>query len=309
MRIVSLLPSATEIVCALGAHQRENSQLVGISHSCDYPPEICSHPVLTSTRVPVHKSQLDIDQFVRQELAAGRGLYALNLELLEKLKADVIVTQTLCDVCAVSSGDVYQAVASLPGECKLVELAPSNLEDVYGDIIRVGDAVGARSEALTLVSQLRSRAEAIEQQNVLNGEKVLFLEWLDPPFSGGHWIPDLIHTLGGVSCLVESGQRSGTLNWEAIAEADPDIIVVGCCGYSKAESDQALALLADHSQWLLLRAVKSGNVIVGDGNAHFSRAGPRLIDGLERLAADLLALRSAPIDPDSILPAKLVPGF
>ena len=113
---------------------------------------------------------------MRQELAASRGLYALNLALLATLKADVIVTQTLCDVCAVSSGDVYQAVASLPGNCKLVELAPSNLEDVYGDIIRVGDAVGARSEALTLVTQLRARAEAVEQQNVLNGEKVLFLE-------------------------------------------------------------------------------------------------------------------------------------
>lgn len=284
MRIVSLLPSATEIVCALGAHQGEKSQLVGISHSCDYPPEICSHHVLTSTRVPVHKSQLDIDQFVRQELAANRGLYALDLELLAALKADVIVTQTLCDVCAVSSGDVYQAVASLPGECKLVELAPSNLEDVYGDIIRVGDAVGARSEALTLVSQLRSRADAVEQQQVLHGEKVLFLEWLDPPFSGGHWIPDLIHMLGGKSCLVESGQRSGTLSWEAIAQADPDIIVVGCCGYSKAESERALALLTDHEQWRSLRAICEGSVIVGDGNAHFSRAGPRLIDGLEGLA-------------------------
>lgn len=284
MRIVTLLPSATEIVCALGAHQGESSQLVGISHSCDYPPEICSHPVLTSTRVPVHKSQHDIDQFVRQELAASRGLYALNLELLEKLKADVIVTQTLCDVCAVSSGDVYQAVASLPGNCKLVELAPSNLEDVYGDIIRVGDAVDARSEAQTLVSQLRARAEAVEQQNVLNGEKVLFLEWLDPPFSGGHWIPDLIHILGGKSCLVESGQRSGTLSWDAIAACDPDIIVVGCCGYSRAESGQALELLADDDRWLSLRAVREGSVIVGDGNAHFSRAGPRLIDGLELLA-------------------------
>lgn len=290
MRIVSLLPSATEIVCALGAHQRHDAQLLGISHSCDFPAEICSLPVLTSTRVPVHKSQLDIDLFVRQELAASRGLYALNLELLASLRADVIVTQTLCDVCAVSSGDVYQAVASLPGNCKLVELAPANLEDVYGDIIRVGDAVGARSEALTLVSQLRTRAEAVAQKNILHGEKVLFLEWLDPPFSGGHWIPDLIHILGGHSCLVESGQRSATLSWEAIAACDPDIIVVGCCGYSKTESELALVMLAEHPQWRSLRAVSDGRVIVGDGNAHFSRAGPRLIDGLEHLAADLLAI-------------------
>lgn len=290
MRIVSLLPSATEIVCALGAHQGETSQLVGISHSCDFPPEICSLPVLTSTRVPVHETQLVIDQFVRQELAAGQGLYALDLELLAALKADVIVTQTLCDVCAVSSGDVYKAVAAIPGDCKLVELAPSNLEDVYGDIIRVGDAVGARSEALTLVSQLRSRAEAVEEQKILNGEKVLFLEWLNPPFSGGHWIPDLISILGGQSCLVESGQRSGTLSWEAIAQSDPDIIVVGCCGYSKAESQQALTTLAQDQRWLTLRAVRNNHVIVGDGNAHFSRAGPRLIDGLEVLAESFRAL-------------------
>jgi len=294
MRIVSLLPSATEIVCALGAHHGDSSQLLGVSHSCDYPPEICDLPVLTSTRVPVHKSQLDIDQFVRQELAASRGLYALNLERLAALRADVIVTQTLCDVCAVSSGDVYQAVASLPGRCKLVELAPSNLEDVYGDIVRVGDAVGARGEALTLVAQLRSRAEAVEQQKILNGEKVLFLEWLDPPFSGGHWIPDLIHILGGTSCPVESGQRSGTITWEAIADCDPDIIVVGCCGYSKAESEQALTALADHPSWLALRAVGNGKVVVADGNAHFSRAGPRLIDGLEQLAADLKLILPTP---------------
>lgn len=293
MRIVSLLPSATEIVCALGAHQSKSSQLVGISHSCDFPPEICHLDVLTSTRVPVDESQLAIDQFVRQELAAGRGLYVLDIDLLGELRADVIVTQTLCDVCAVSSGDVYQAVASLPGNCNLVELAPSDLEDVYQDIIRVGDAVSAGSEARRLVLQLRERAEAVARQDILNGEKVLFLEWLEPPFSGGHWIPDLIDILGGQSCLVASGQRSGTLSWDAIAACDPDIIVVGCCGYSKAESEQALAVLADHPTWRSLRAVREGKVIVGDGNAHFSRAGPRLIDGLESLAADLLRTRSA----------------
>lgn len=290
MRIVSLLPSATEIVCALDAHQGETSQLVGISHSCDYPPEICSLDVLTSTRVPVHESQLVIDQFVRQELAAGQGLYALNLELLEALQADVIVTQTLCDVCAVSSGDVYTAVASLPGDCTLVELAPSNLEDVYGDIIRVGDAVFAAKAARSLVAQLRARADTVAREHILHGEKVLFLEWLDPPFSGGHWIPDLISILGGTSCLVASGERSGTLSWEKIAESDPDIIVVGCCGYSREESESALASLATHEQWLSLRAVSQGKVIVGDGNAHFSRAGPRLIDGLELLAEALKVL-------------------
>ncbi|HDZ07974.1 ABC transporter substrate-binding protein [Pseudohongiella sp.] len=292
MRIVSLLPSATEIICALGAHQGNICTLVGISHSCDYPAEICDLDVLTSTRVPVHETQLVIDQFVRQEMAAGRGLYALDIEKLAELRADVIVTQTLCDVCAVSSGDVYQAVADLPGDCKLVELAPSCLDDVYDDIIRVGDAVYAGSEARQLVMQLRERAEAVSRQQILNGDKVLFLEWLDPPFSGGHWIPDLIDILGGTSCLVKAGQRSGTLSWQAITECDPDIIVVGCCGYSLEESEAALHLLADHAPWLSLRAVREGNVIVGDGNAHFSRAGPRLIDGLEELAANLLAARS-----------------
>ncbi|MEX0741081.1 MAG: cobalamin-binding protein [Pseudohongiella sp.] len=291
MRIVSLLPSATEIICALGAHQGSGSQLVGISHSCDFPPEICHLDVLTSTRVPVEESQLAIDQFVRQELAAGRGLYALDIELLDELRADVIVTQTLCDVCAVSSGDVYQAVASLPGDCNLVELAPSNLEDVYEDIIRVGDAVSVGSEARRLVMQLRERAEVVARQDILNGDKVLFLEWLDPPFSGGHWIPDLIDMLGGQSCLVASGQRSGTLSWDEIAACDPDIIVVGCCGYTKTESGQALEILTKDKRWLSLRAVRNNHVIVGDGNAHFSRAGPRLIDGLEMLAESLQGLR------------------
>lgn len=292
MRIVSLLPSATEIISALGAHQGKHHELVGISHSCDYPPEICELDVLTSTRVPVHESQLVIDQFVRQELAAGRGLYALDIDLLEKLRADVIVTQTLCDVCAVSSGDVYQAVSALPGDCNLVELAPSCLEDVYNDIIRVGDAVQSGTAARYLVMQLRERAEAVARQQILQGERVLFLEWLDPPFSGGHWIPDLIELLGGNSCLVESGQRSGTLSWQAICDSDPDIIVVGCCGYSLEESEAALQLLSTHEAWLSLRAVRENRVIVGDGNAHFSRAGPRLIDGLELLAAKLLPASS-----------------
>ncbi|MEX1198771.1 MAG: cobalamin-binding protein [Pseudohongiellaceae bacterium] len=280
MRIVSLLPSATEIVCALG----RQDQLVGISHSCDHPPAILDRPVLTRTGVPVEQSQQTIDDFVRDRLARGEGLYDLDIETLERLAPDVIISQTLCDICAVSGGDVYRAVAALSSRPELIELDASTLEDIYGDILRTAGVIDAVDEGETLVASLRQRADRVAGLAPLQGERVMFLEWLQPPFIGGHWIPDLIELLGGESVLVQSGERSGAVDWDAIHDSDPDRVLVACCGYSEAGSREALQILADDTRWQRLRAVQEGRVLIGDGNAHFSRAGPRVIDGLEWLA-------------------------
>ncbi len=285
MRIVSLLPSATEIICALG---RED-QLVGISHSCDHPPTILDRPVLTRTDVPVEQPQQAIDDFVRDRLEQGRGLYELDIETLERLAPDVIISQTLCDICAVSGDDVYRAVNALSSKPTLVELEAATLEDIYLDILRTADVLDAGGEGDTLVASLRQRAGQVAGRAPLRGKRVLFLEWLQPPFVGGHWIPDLIALAGGISVLVRSGERSTAVDWTAIRECDPDRVVVACCGYSEAGSREALRTLDNDPRWQSLRAVREGRVLVGDGNAHFSRAGPRVIDGLEWLAEELVA--------------------
>ncbi len=293
MKIVSLLPSATEIVCALGRQH----DLVGISHSCDFPESVTDRAVLTSTAVPHDSDQVTIDTFVRQQLTAGKGLYELDIQVLGELAPDIIVTQTLCDVCAVSGGDVYRAVASLPHPPALLELDASSLDDVLDDITRTAAAINADEVGQQLVSSLRERAGAVASTPVLDGEKVLFLEWLDPPFTGGHWIPDMITLLGGQSCLASSGQRSRTAAPEEIMQCDPDIIVVACCGFDTERSRRAVRELENQHWWVSLRAVQKRRVIIGDGNAHFSRAGPRLIDGLEWLADQISGQRST--GPDS----------
>lgn len=290
MKIVSLLPSATEIVCALGRQH----DLVGISHSCDFPQSITDRAVLTSTAVPHDRDQSTIDTFVRQQLTAGKGLYELDIQVLGELAPDIIVTQTLCDVCAVSGGDVYQAVASLPRPPALVELDASSLEDVLDDILRTAAAINATEAGQQLVDSLRERADAVARTPVLHGEKVLFLEWLDPPFTGGHWIPDMITRLGGESCLASAGERSRTTDAEEIAGCDPDIIVVACCGFDTERSQGAVHELQNQPWWTSLRAVREQRVIIGDGNAHFSRAGPRLIDGLEWLAGQISGMLVSP---------------
>lgn len=277
MRVVSLLPSATEIVCALG----RADQLVGISHSCDHPPGILDRPVLTRTDVPVEQPQQAIDDFVRDRLEQGQGLYELDIGMLEQLAPDVIISQTLCDICAVSGDDVYRAVNALPSTPALIELEAATLEDIYADILRTADVLDARGEGDALVKSLRQRASQVAGRAPLRGEQVLFLEWLQPPFVGGHWIPDLITLWGGESVLAHSGERSAAVDWAAIQDSDPDRVVVACCGYSEDGSREALKTLEADPRWQGLRAVREGRVLVGDGNAHFSRAGPRVIDGLE----------------------------
>jgi iron complex transport system substrate-binding protein len=279
LKVVSLLPSATEIVRALG---RDN-QLVGVSHSCT----IKDLPRVTSTRVPYQESSEVIDGFVRDHLGDNEALYDLDLDLLHSLTPDIVVSQALCDVCAVATGDVLEAINSLPSSPLLVDLEPNTLEDVLGDILRVGQALEAKSDAVSLVSELRRRIRAVSARTAGIPERqrpgVAFLEWLVPPFNGGHWNPELVEIAGGIDLLGAAGQASSTVTWSAVAAANPDVLFIACCGFSKDRSLEDIATMTSSEEWQAIPAVQNDRVYVADGD-FFSCPGPGLIDGLEQIA-------------------------
>lgn len=284
MRVVSLLPSATEIVAALGCAE----QLVGISHECDFPPHIADRPRVTQCEI--HGAGLpsaQIDAWVRETLASRGTLYTLNEALVRELQPDMILTQQLCDVCAVNYGSVAAFARSLPGRPLVVNLQPSTLEDIFADIGRVGAALGAVEQAQTSIRDLRARVERIATRTAAaNSRPTCFLmEWTDPPFCGGHWNPQLVELAGGIDPIGRAGQPSRRVSWDEIASADPDLIVLALCGYSLEGARREASALAAQAPWRDLRAVREGRVTVFDGNAYFSRPGPRIVDSLERLAA------------------------
>ncbi|MEM8983648.1 MAG: cobalamin-binding protein [Pseudomonadota bacterium] len=287
MRIVTLLPSATEIVAALGAE----SDLVGISHSCDYPSTIANLPQVTSTTLPVSASSAAIDAAVREELSSEQSLYQLDIATLAALRPDVIVSQRLCDVCAVATGHVVEALAQLPTKPMLVDLSPMRLADIFADVHAVGRAIGRESEAAQLVASMEQRmmSVAVRTEEIAPSLRpaVGFLEWLDPPFSGGHWNPELIEIAGGRSVLGAPGEPSQTLTWDDVAAADPQVLFVAVCGYDERRAQVDVAALARTEPWSSLQAVRSGRVYVANGDAYFARPGPRVIDGLDYLAHTL----------------------
>ncbi|MEO0424951.1 MAG: cobalamin-binding protein [Pseudomonadota bacterium] len=300
MRIVTLLPSATEIVCALGLRD----QLVGVSHSCDFPADVADLPVMTSTRVPLHAASDEIDSFVRDHLEQGNdALYDLHTDKLAAAAPDVIVSQALCDVCAVSTGDVSSAIAALPSSPALIDLNPQTLDEVFVDIARVGEGVGRSARATELVASLRARLKAVLERtrDIPQAERprVAFLEWLLPPFSGGHWMPELLRAAGAVDVLGRHGEPSATLTWENVAHAHAQVIFIGCCGFDIERAREDLARVRGLPAWRSLPAVEQGQVIVADGGAYFSSPGPRLIDGLELLAHALHpTVHPPPSDPN-----------
>ncbi len=287
MRIVTLLPSATEIVCALGGEQ----QLVGVSHGCNYPASVRRLPRMTSTHVPYEKDSRTIDAYVRDHLTGHAALYDLDLTALSAARPDVIVAQALCDVCAVSTGDVLAALHELPSKPTLIDLEPHTLNDVFTDIQRVAEALGYAAPVRSLMASLTDRRDAVARvsEGIASDERprTLFLEWLLPPFCGGHWNPELVELAGGIDLLGNRGEASTTLSWEQILNAQPEVIFIACCGF---DIDRARADLDEVSQrrdWQSLPAVVNGRVYLADGNAYFSSPGPRLIDGLEIMAKAL----------------------
>jgi ABC-type Fe3+-hydroxamate transport system substrate-binding protein len=285
MRVVSLLPSATELLVAVGGR----AQLVGRSHECDFPADLGEVPMLTRARTHGGASAA-IDAEVSAALASGQSLYELDERLLAELAPDVILTQDLCEVCSIDLRSVERVAASLPKPPRIVNLNPKSVFDVFDDLLRVGEACGRADDAERAMVDLRARYwSAIDYVNpYIPGPEVLFLEWCDPPFVGGHWTPSLIEAAGARHSLNAGGAKSRRVTPEEILAAAPERVVVCPCGFDLARVRAELAALEETRWWPLLPAVldaKPGAIALVDGNQMFNRPGPRLVDAFEWLVA------------------------
>jgi iron complex transport system substrate-binding protein len=283
MRIVSLLPAATEIVGILG----QVDHLIGVSHECDFLPEVNAKPRVT--HCSIHEAGLPsaaIDQRVKETLASTGTLYRLDELLLQELKPDIILTQRLCDVCAVGFGSVMALATTLPGSPQVVNLEPSCLADIFENIRCVGSVLGVPENADAAVAELNSRVEAVQARlaDVKYRPKCLLMEWIDPPYCSGHWGPELVELAGGIEPLGLKGKDSTRIAWEKVLEAQPNAIVLACCGHKPQRTLADLPILRQYPGWESLPAVQSGRVFIVDGSAYFSRPGPRIVDSLEILA-------------------------
>jgi len=286
MRIVSLLPSSTEIVCALGL----DDSLVGITHECDYPPSVAGKPRLTSSHIS-HETMnsAEIDHAVRSQLAQldGHGsIYRLDEARLRELKPDLILTQELCEVCAVSYKTVRRAARMFEAEVTVVSLEPNTITDIFDNIRTVGKLTGREIEADDLVRSLSTRLDRIREKMpaIERRPRTLMLEWLEPPFAPGHWVPEQVAIAGGDPAFGKTGQRSVTTNAEEIVAYSPEVIVLIPCGYYKEDILRQLPNARLPEGWNDLPAVRSGEVWATDATAYFSRPGPRIVEGAEILA-------------------------
>jgi iron complex transport system substrate-binding protein len=283
MRIVSLLPSATEIVCALGA----GGSLVGVSHECDYPPAVRNLPAVTRPKIRTDTTSAVIDQSVRELVARGLSVYEIDVERLRALAPDLIVTQEQCEVCAVSYREVEAATRrTLGAGVEIVSLAPCALSDVWQDIGRAAAAVGRSDEGATLVAACQQRLAALAADTAsFTRPIVACIEWLDPLMVAGNWIPELVELAGGVYPFVAPGAMSRSIAWHALLEARPDVVVLMPCGFTIAQTRREVAALTARPEWAALPAVQRGRASIVDGNAYLNRPGPRLVESAEILAA------------------------
>lgn len=282
-RIASLLPSSTEIVCALGLRER----LVGVSHECDYPADVVRLPVLTEPKLDPRGTSGDIDARVREIVQEGLSVYRLNTDALQALKPEVIVTQDQCEVCAVSLPDVEDAVQGfLTSDVKIVSLNPEKLSDIWRDIRNVAAATAQQQTAETLIQGLTARLQKLEEKTrcLPRRPRVACLEWLDPLMAAGNWIPELVDIAGGEYGLVEAGAHTPPIAWDTLVAYQPEVIVIAPCGFKIPQSQADLALLTAHPQWPTLPAVQHHQVYVADGNAYYNRPGPRIVESAEILA-------------------------
>jgi iron complex transport system substrate-binding protein len=277
VRIVSLLPSATEIVYALGLEE----SLVGVTHECDYPPAVHSKPVVSTSALPAAADPAEVDRLVTDSLAGGDPIYRLDDVAVRELQPDLVLTQDLCAVCAVPSGHVNEALAVLGCRAEVLSLDPSSLSDVLDGIVHVGRATGTEDRAEQVVAGLRRRLDEVAQRvHGLERPRTFALEWSDPPFNGGHWVPEMIERAGGRPVLGCPGTPSVRVTWDQISEADPEVVVFMPCGY---DAERA----ATEATGVLSRAEFAGvdRFFAVDASAYFSRPGPRLVEGVEILAA------------------------
>ena len=280
MRVVSLLPSATEIVVALGA----GDSLVGISHSCDHPA-VAALPRVTRTRVPLDASSREIDAVVRERLAGGESLYTIDSETLAELEPDLVITQGLCDVCAVTQREVDDALCTVQALPRVLSSEPHTLAQVLESIVEIGSALQRDTEAAVLVERLRDRVNAVCARTSTRRARprVAFLEWLDPPMCAGHWNPELITLAGGVDGFGVAGEPSRRVEWDEVIAWEPDVLCVACCGYSAPRARHELDQILRRPDLASLPPVRSGLVHVFDGVGLFARPGPGIVDSLEAL--------------------------
>jgi len=282
-RIVTLLPSATEIVCALGF----GGELVGRSHECDFPAGVERLPILTEPKFKVEGTSVEIDERVKRIVDDTLSVYRVDAAKLRELRPDVIVTQSQCEVCAVSEREVEAAVTEwLGARPRIVSLAPYALADIFADIVRVADALGDRKRGEDTVANLRARMDAVAGRSVKADSRPTFacIEWIDPLMSAGNWMPELVAMAGGTNLFGKAGEHSPWMKLEELAAKDPEVIMVSPCGFTITRSREELPALAAHPLWNNLRAVHHHKVFLADGNQYFNRPGPRIVESLEILA-------------------------
>jgi iron complex transport system substrate-binding protein len=281
MRVVTLLPAATEIVAALGA----GDQLVGISHECDHPRWVQRLPRLTATPVDINAPGKVIDAEVHRLRSSGRPVIAIDADQLAALAPDLIITQGLCEVCAVSDGEVHRLAAGLDGLSKVLSLTARDLAGIWSDIGAVGTALDLEAEAEELVAGLRSRVARLRASGVTEPAAVLCIEWLDPLYLAGHWVPELVTAAGGKDVGAEAGSHSVRQEWKKLRRLRPDHIIVMLCGFGVERAREELDQLRDPDALELMHRVPTWII---DGNAYTSRPGPRVVDGAERIRSALL---------------------
>jgi iron complex transport system substrate-binding protein len=282
MRIVSLLPSATEILFALGFDQ----EIVGVSHECDFPPQARNKRVVIQSRIPKDAAPLEIDHLVREYVSRGESLYAVDAQALEELAPDLIITQDLCHVCAASPDDLGAALARFAERPEVLCLNPQDLGDVWRDILWVGEQTRRGRAAEALLERIGERLGSLEQIVADREERprVAFLEWLQPFYVGGHWVPEMIELAGGRDVLGRVHTPSFRVTLEDIAAAAPEIVLISPCGYGAQQARDEYLSMAHPHEWNAIPAVQSGRVHALEANSYFSRPGPRLITGIEALA-------------------------
>jgi iron complex transport system substrate-binding protein len=281
LRIVSLIASATEIVCALGLRD----QLVGRSHECDYPLDVKSLPQCTEPKFLPDGTSYEIDQRVKAVLQESLSVYRVHADMLEELQPTHIITQSQCEVCAVSLKDVEAAACELiSSQPKIISLEPNQLSDVYRDIETVANALGVPDKGATLVERMKSGLKAIASKGPSRRLSLGYVEWIEPLMAGGNWMPELIAYAGAVNLFGTTGTHSPPLAWHEFVKADPEVIVVAPCGFDIQRTLQDMYFLTQKPEWNQLSAVKNNRVYVADGNQYFNRPGPRLLDSAQVLA-------------------------
>ncbi|MFP9190477.1 ABC transporter substrate-binding protein [Natrialbaceae archaeon A-CW1-1] len=284
MNLVTTLPSATEIACALGLEP------VGVSHECDYPPRVLDHPSVTRSRIDTDGSSAAIDEQVLEAAddESGEGVYEIDHATLEALDPDLIVTQGMCDVCAVDTAAIERAVDAIEAEPDLLTTDPHSVADVFADVERIGRAAGVEQRARTVIDDLEGRIDAVRDRttdiDASERPRVAIFDWTNPVMIAGHWTTELVEWAGGRYGLADVGERSRPRQWDEIRDYDPEVVIVAPCGFDLAQTAENLADLADREGWDELSAVEEGRIWALDGDQYLNRPGPRLVDTLELLA-------------------------